>query len=243
MLIQSLLSCLPKSIKHIKKTQRINNSEVKQLNHVLLEDEMFTWEILNLIGTIAFALSGTIVAMEVKYDLMGAYILGFVTAFGGGAVRNLFIGLPVTTLWDQENLFIIAFVFITITYFLPSFILTAWEKWGVFFDAIGLGAFAVQGAIFAHEMSLPLSAAIVAAALTGTGGGVIRDILAGRKPLFLKKEIYILWTLLAGFPIGLGIIQSMTGYITILVLIVIFRMLSVQYGWSLPKRTIPVSFY
>lgn len=93
---------------------------------------MLTWDVLNLIGTIAFALSGTIVAMEVKYDVIGAYVLGFVTAFGGGAVRNLFIGLPVTVLWDQEKLFIIAFVFITITYYLPSFILTAWEKWGVF---------------------------------------------------------------------------------------------------------------
>lgn len=204
---------------------------------------MLTWDVLNLIGTIAFALSGTIVAMEVKYDVIGAYVLGFVTAFGGGAVRNLFIGLPVTVLWDQEKLFIIAFVFITITYYLPSFILTAWEKWGVFFDAIGLGAFAILGAMFAYDMSLPISAAIVAAALTGTGGGVIRDILAGRKPLFLRKEIYMLWTLLAGIPIGFGLIKTMPGYLIILSLIVILRMLSVQYGWSLPKRTLPNSFF
>lgn len=204
---------------------------------------MLTWDLLNIIGTIAFALSGTLVAMEVKYDLIGAYVLGFVTAFGGGAVRNLFIGLPVTVLWDQENLFIIAFVFITITYFLPSFISTAWEKWGVFFDAIGLGAFAIQGAMFANEMSLPLSATIVAAALTGTGGGVIRDILAGRKPLFLRKEMYILWTLLAGIPIGLGIVDTMPGYLLIITLIVTLRMLSVQYGWSLPKRSLPKTLF
>lgn len=198
-----------------------------------------TWDILNIIGTIAFALSGTFVAMEVKYDIMGLYILGFVTAFGGGAVRNLLIGVPVTTLWSQGNLFIIAFIIITLAFFIPSFLLLAWEKWGVFFDAIGLGAFALQGAIFAQEMNLPISAAIVAAALTGTGGGLIRDILAGREPLFLKKEIYILWTLLAGIPVGLGIVQTMPGYLTLLALIVIFRMLSVHYGWSLPKRTLP----
>lgn len=200
-----------------------------------------TWDILNIIGTIAFALSGTFVAMEVKYDIMGLYVLGFVTAFGGGAVRNLFIGVPVTTLWDQGNLFIIAFIIITITFFLPSYMLIAWERYGVFFDAIGLGAFAIQGAIYAAEMHLPISAAIVAAAMTGTGGGMIRDILAGRKPLFLKKEIYILWTLLAGIPVGLGWVDTMVGYLSILVLIVFFRMLSVHYEWSLPHRNLPTT--
>jgi len=200
-----------------------------------------TWDILNIIGTIAFALSGTFVAMEVKYDIMGLYILGFVTAFGGGAIRNLLIGVPVTTLWNQGNLFMIAFIIITLAFFLPSFLLLAWERWGVFFDAIGLGSFALQGAIFAQEMNLPISAAIVAAALTGTGGGLIRDILAGRKPLFLKKEIYILWTLLAGIPVGLGMVHTMLGYLIILTLIVLFRMLSVHYGWCLPRRSLSSS--
>lgn len=198
-----------------------------------------TWDVLNIIGTIAFALSGVFVAMEVKYDLMGVYILGFVTAFGGGAVRNLLIGVPVTTLWSQGNLFIIAFIIMTIAFFLPTFMLVAWEKTGVFFDAIGLGAFAIQGAIFAVDMGLPLSATIVAAALTGTGGGMIRDILAGRKPLFLKRELYIVWTLFAGILIGFGLVDSMIGYMMILVLIVGFRMLSVHFHWELPARSLP----
>lgn len=198
-----------------------------------------SWDILNIIGTIAFALSGAFIAMEVKYDIMGLYILGFVTAFGGGAVRNLIIGIPITTLWEQGNLFIIAFIVMTITFFLPKFMLQAWERWGDFFDAIGLGAFALQGAIFAAEMNLPISASIVAAALTGTGGGMIRDILAGRKPLFLRKEIYILWTLLAGVPVGIGLVNSDIGYMLILVLIVTMRMLSIHYQWSLPSRTLP----
>lgn len=198
-----------------------------------------TFDILNVIGTIAFALSGAFVAMEVKYDIIGIYILGFVTAFGGGAIRNLLIGVPITTLWEQNILFLIAFIIMTIAFFLPTLSFNTWEKWGVFFDAIGLGAFAIQGAIFANEMGLPISAAIVAAALTGTGGGMIRDILAGRKPLFLKKEIYILWTLLAGIPVGFGWIHSMLGYMLILCLIVSFRMLSIHYEWHLPRRNIP----
>src|SRR5690625_3091298 len=209
------------------------------MNHfIYMGGNTLTWDVLNIIGTIAFALSGTFVAMEVKYDLMGIYILGFVTAFGGGAIRNLLIGVPITTLWEQGNLFIIAFIIMTVAFFLPSFLFHTWERWGVFFDAIGLGAFAIQGAIYAAEMNLPISASIVAAALTGTGGGMIRDILAGRRPLFLKKEIYILWTLLAGIPVGIGWIHSTVGYLFILGLIVLFRMLSVHYRWSLPHRSI-----
>ncbi|WP_240375542.1 trimeric intracellular cation channel family protein [Bacillus piscicola] len=196
-----------------------------------------TWDILNIIGTIAFALSGVFVAMEEKYDLMGVYILGFVTAFGGGAVRNLLIGVPVTTLWNQGTLFVIAFIIMTIAFLLPaSWLLHTWSRWGVFFDAIGLGAFAVQGAIYAFEMNLPLSASIAAAALTGTGGGMIRDLLAGRKPLFLKHEVYIAWTTLAGIFVGTGWIHSMAGYLIILALIVMCRMLSVHYQWRLPRR-------
>lgn len=198
-----------------------------------------TWDILNIIGTIAFALSGVFVAMDVKYDIIGVYILGFVTAFGGGAIRNVLIGVPITVLWEQGTLFLLAFIIMTIAFLLPSFLMQAWEKWGVFFDAIGLGAFAIQGAIFAAEMNLPISAAIAAAAFTGAGGGMIRDILAGRKPLFLKREIYILWTLLAGIPVGLSFVQTMFGYMVILFLIVTLRMLSVHYGWHLPIRSLP----
>ena len=58
------------------------------------------WDILSIIGTIAFALSGAIVAMEEDFDILGLFILGFVTAFGGGAIRNLLIGLPISALWS-----------------------------------------------------------------------------------------------------------------------------------------------
>src|SRR5699024_11904657 len=98
---------------------------------------------------------------------------------------------------------------------------------------ICLGASAIQGSIFASEMGLPLSASIAAAALTGTGGGMIRDLLADRKPLFLKRELYIVWTLFAGIFIGLGLVNSMIGYMLILALIDIFRLLAVHYHWYL----------
>lgn len=195
-----------------------------------------TWDIFNVIGTIAFALSGVMVAMEEDYDLMGVYILGLVTAFGGGAIRNLLIGVPVSALWEQGNLFMIAIIVMTVAFFFPRLWVTPWLKWGLLFDAIGLSAFAIQGAIYATEMGHPLSAVIVAAALTGTGGGMIRDVLAGRKPLFLSKEIYIVWAMLAGLMIGLGIVTSTFSLIILFLIIIILRMLSVYFHWRLPHR-------
>ncbi|MCD8510435.1 MAG: trimeric intracellular cation channel family protein [Bacillus sp. (in: Bacteria)] len=193
-----------------------------------------TWEILNVIGTVAFALSGVLVALEEKYDLMGAYVLGFAAAFGGGAIRNLLIGLPVSALWAQGTLFTIAMIVMTIAFFLPRFWLSYWKKWGVLFDAIGLAAFSIQGALFAVSMGHPLSAVIAASVLTGTGGGMIRDVLAGRKPLVLRKEIYIVWAALGGLLIGLGWVQSTGTIIVLFTAIIVLRMLSVHYQWMLP---------
>lgn len=75
------------------------------------------WDVFSFIGTAAFAISGAIVAMEEEYDIFGVYILGMVTAFGGGAVRNVLIGVPVSVLWDQQFLFFVASILITIIFF------------------------------------------------------------------------------------------------------------------------------
>ncbi|UCZ54826.1 trimeric intracellular cation channel family protein [Bacillus shivajii] len=195
-----------------------------------------TWDVFNIIGTIAFALSGVTVAMEEKYDLMGVYVLGFATAFGGGAIRNLLIGLPVSALWEQGTLFTMAFIVMTVAFFFPRVWLHQWKRWGIFFDAIGLASFAIQGALFATSMGHPISAVIVAAVLTGTGGGMIRDVLAGRKPLVLKQEIYILWAFAGGLLIGLNIVDTTWKITLLFIAIIAFRMLSVKYKWSLPVK-------
>lgn len=162
------------------------------------------WELLSVIGIIAFAVSGAIVAMEEEYDILGVYILGIVTAFGGGAIRNLLIGVPVSALWEQGAFFQIALASVTIVFLFPKLLLRHWSKWGNLSDAIGLSAFAIQGALYAVKMGHPLSAVIAAAVLTGSGGGIIRDLLAGRKPLVLKAEIYAVWAALGGLIVGLG---------------------------------------
>lgn len=195
-----------------------------------------TWEVLSMIGTIAFAVSGAIVAMEEEYDILGIYILGIVTAFGGGAIRNLLIGVPVSALWDQGLFFQIALLAITAVFLFPANLLKHWQKWGNFFDAIGLSAFAIQGAIYAVNMNHPISAVIVAAVLTGSGGGIIRDLLAGRKPVVLRSEIYAVWAILAGLIVGLKIATSSWEMYTLFTLVTVLRVLSYTYDWKLPTR-------
>ncbi|MCR8641348.1 trimeric intracellular cation channel family protein [Paenibacillus sp. N1-5-1-14] len=197
------------------------------------------WEIFSIIGTVAFALSGAVIAMEEEYDILGVYVLGLVTAFGGGVIRNALIELPMSLLWSQGMYFQIALICITIVFIVPRRFITHWRTvWDPLFDAVGLSAFAIQGAILATNKGLPISAVIVAAMLTGIGGGMIRDVLAGRKPLVLRDEIYAVWGMLAGLCIGLGWQQNAIMLILLFVLVVGLRMISLLYKWKLPRRSL-----
>jgi uncharacterized membrane protein YeiH len=194
-----------------------------------------TWEILNIIGTVAFAVSGAMAAVEEEYDILGVYILGFVTAFGGGIIRNLLIGIPPSVLWEQQGLFLVAIVVMTIAFFMPGLWFKYLKQW-MFFDAVGLAAFAIQGALYAVRNDFPVSAVVVAAILTGSGGGLLRDVLAGRKPLIFRDEIYAVWAGLGGLALAFGWGKSPWQLYSLLVAIVTLRMLSVYYNWKLPKR-------
>jgi uncharacterized membrane protein YeiH len=196
------------------------------------------WDLLNIIGIAAFAVSGALVAMEEKYDIFGFYVLGLVTAFGGGVIRNVLIGLPINTLWKQELLIYVALIAITFVAICPSIWLNYCKKWLNFFDAIGLSAFSIQGALYATGKNLPLVAVIFAAVMTGIGGGVIRDLLAGRKPLVFQKEIYAFWAMLSGVVIGLGWGDDNWSLYLLCAVIVALRMLSCVLKWHLPGRLV-----
>lgn len=199
---------------------------------------MHLFDIFSIIGTVAFAMSGAFVAMEEEYDILGVLVLGLVTAFGGGIIRNVLIGVPVTTLWAQGDLILLAVLSILVAFVLPMSWINHWKKTEALFDAIGLSAFAIQGALYASDMKHPISAIIVAAVLTGIGGGIIRDLLAGRKPLVLRDEIYAVWAMLAGVAIWSGVFKSTVALVLLFVLVVFFRMLSVHYKWKLPRRSL-----
>mgnify|MGYP000911187441 CR=1 FL=1 len=201
-----------------------------------MEGDLF--HVFSLVGTIAFAASGAIVAMEEEYDILGVFVLGMVTAFGGGVIRNVLIGLPATTLWSQGLYLKTAALAILIVFVMPVRWIHHWRRGEAFFDTIGLAAFAIQGALYATEQHHPLSAVIVAAMLTGIGGGVIRDVLAGRKPLVLRDEIYAMWALLAGLVIGAAKLHETWQLLGLFLTVVFCRMLSVHYRWKLPRRTL-----
>ncbi len=176
--------------------------------------------------------------MEEEYDILGVFVLALVTAFGGGVVRNVLIGIPVTTLWEQRTYFLTALIAAFLVFIVPVSWIRKWKTWEALFDAIGLSAFAIQGALYATQMNAPLSAVIVAAMLTGIGGGIIRDVLAGRKPLVLRDEIYAVWAMLTGFLIGLGWVQGSWQLLVLFAVIVVLRMMSVFRRWRLPRRAL-----
>lgn len=140
------------------------------------------------IGIVAFALSGVEVGARRRLDLFGLLVMGIVTATGGGFMRDVAIGrLPLVL--DRPDYLIwaaasstVAIAFVWRGYRLPRWIVAT-------ADAAGLGAFAAAGALAAIAADLPLPAVIVLAMLTGTGGGLIRDLLADRVPLVLRSEI------------------------------------------------------
>ncbi|MBF6590923.1 MAG: trimeric intracellular cation channel family protein [Ktedonobacterales bacterium] len=197
------------------------------------------WDALNIVGVVAFAVSGALVGVEESYDLIGVFVLGIVTAFGGGIIKDVLVGIPVTTLWSQQQPLVAAVVAVLAVMLLPGRWVGQWRRWGVSFDAIGLATFATQAALQARRLGLPLSAVLVAAVLTGVGGGIARDVLAGRKPLVLRDEIYAVWALLAGAVIWVGWAATPLQVAVLVAVIVALRTSSVRWRWKLPRTPLP----
>lgn len=197
------------------------------------------WETLNIVGTAAFAISGAIVAREEAYDIIGIFVLGLVTAFAGGIIKNLLIGVPPTVLWQQGTLLLTALAAIVATILLPGRWVGQWKRRGTLFDALGLAAFAIQAASQARSLALPLGAVVVAAVLTGVGGGIVRDVLAGRKPLVFRDEIYAVWALLAGVVVWLGWADGGIGAALLFLAVVALRLAAVRWRWRLPHPALP----
>lgn len=197
---------------------------------------MEMWEIFSVIGTISFSVQGGLIAIENKYDLFAVYLFGMITAFGGGLLRHVIIGESDYGLWNQTELFWVAFISITLIILFPNFFEKSKGWWAGVLDSIGIIAFAIQGSISAVNMGLPVSAVVVAAILTATGGGVFRDILSQRKPVLLGENIYVLWIFLVGFIIGMRWAPANLHLLTIFVVFTSLRLLSYFNNWKIPYR-------
>ena len=192
--------------------------------------------LLNLIGTFVFAISGALTASSKKMDAFGAAVIAFITALGGGTLRDVLIGSqPVGWMVDNNYLYIVL-AGLLFSYFFKSYI-EKLRRTMFLFDTIGIGLFTVLGVQKTLEYGLSPMIAIMMGAVSAVFGGVLRDILSNRIPLIFRKEIYAT-ACLAGGLIYWGLIQTSVSsnwniFISVMIIMAI-RFFAVKKGWGLP---------
>ena len=153
--------------------------------------------ILDLVGTLVFAISGAMAASSKKLDLFGAAFIAFVTAVGGGTVRDLLLGTtPVG--WMQNT----TYIYVILGGVGITFLFKAWvrklRKTLFLFDTIGIGVFTILGLSKALILEVPALIAVMMGMFSAVLGGVIRDILINEIPLIFRKEIYAMACIAGG---------------------------------------------
>ena len=189
--------------------------------------------IFELIGTIAFAISGAIIGMGHRMDIFGVCILGITTACGGGMLRDIILGLTPPAMFLNPQYVLVATTS-SLLFFLPAVRrlcgknLKIYDTIMLITDAIGLGAFTVCG------MRVAIQAGYYV--ITGVGGGLLRDIFAGDRPYIFIKHIYACASILGGLlcyllwePLGAEV-SMMVGC----ALVIVIRLCSAHFRWSLP---------
>lgn len=199
--------------------------------------DLSLFNVLDLLGTIAFAISGALAAMNRRLDLFGIFIIAFVTAIGGGTVRDILIGnTPVT--WMENIIYIYLIGVVTIIAIIFRRKLNHLKTSLFLFDTIGLGVFTITGVEIGVQSGLNPIISITLGAMTGTFGGVIRDILCNEIPVIFRKEIYATACLIGGLAFvvlyELGMNQDVIYVVTSLTVIAI-RLVVVRYHISLPS--------
>lgn len=192
-------------------------------------------DVINVLGTLAFALSGIRMASLKEFDIFGAYILGLVTAIGGGTVRDVLLGKQPFWMTDGSY-FLITAVALVLTMIFKNKLLGL-GKTLFLFDTIGLGLFTVVGINTSISFGMDPWVCIALGAITGSFGGVIRDILLNEVPLLFKRDIYALTCITGGLvffggkELGLPLeIMEILSAGTIILL----RLLAIQYKIHLP---------
>ena len=195
------------------------------------------YSIIDILGTIAFAISGVLVAMDKKLDAFGVFIIAFVTAVGGGTLRDLLIGIrPVGWLNAPMHLLIIVITVLLAIIFVKQ--LKYIRKSLFLFDTIGIGLYTMVGIEKGLAADLPIVMCIALGTITACFGGVIRDILCNEIPVIFRKEIYATVCILGGLVYFLLIqfpIQNTIAYSMAIVTIIIMRILAVRFKISLPN--------
>lgn len=193
--------------------------------------------LLDLIGTFVFAISGIRVAARADMDIFGASVVGFVTAIGGGTVRDLLLNNhPITWMADMSYpLVILAAVPFT---FMMGKKLNNFSKTLFIFDTIGIALFTIIGMEKALSFGLNPFIAGLMGMISAVVGGVTRDVLCREIPLIFRKEIYATACLLGAVVFYLGLelnLPENLNYLTTTAVIITIRTVSIKWNWSLPK--------
>ncbi len=191
--------------------------------------------IIEIVGTIAFAISGIRLAAAKKFDWFGAYIVGLVTAIGGGTLRDIL--LDTTPFW-MENGWYLAVTGISLAYVIMfRKQLVRLNSTFFFFDTIGLALFVVIGIQKTIAFGYPMWVAVVMGTITGAFGGVVRDILINEVPLIFRKDVYGTACIAGGLIYWIMIITGASPVIqqlTCAATVILIRLLAVKYNWSIP---------
>lgn len=195
------------------------------------------FKLIDILGTIAFAVSGVYAAMEKRLDLFGVIIIAFVTAIGGGTIRDLMIGdLPVSWIRNINYTFIILGT--TAVVLLFRNVMKNFQKTLLVFDSIGLGLFTIVGIEKGIQFGLHPVVCVALGTITGCFGGVIRDMLINTIPIIFKKEIYASACIAGGtiyfVLLMVGVNTQLNEAISIICIFVI-RILAIRYDWRLPR--------
>ena len=199
----------------------------------------------DLIGTIAFAISGALVGVNKKMDLFGTLVLAVSTACGGGVIRDLMVGSIPPAMFRNPMYVAIAAIVATIVFFLvylhtkmPQGLAPLYDKLLFWFDTLGLAAFTVDGVMVGIGCGYQDNAFLLVflGFLTAVGGGTLRDVLAGRIPDIFLKHIYAVAAIAGGLvltltrPLG-DKISMVLGF----ALVIALRCLAAHYRWNLPR--------
>ncbi|MFA6276427.1 MAG: trimeric intracellular cation channel family protein [Pedobacter sp.] len=199
--------------------------------------DVSTTYVIEILGTISFAISGSFAAMQRRLDPFGVLIIAFVTSIGGGTVRDLLLGdTPVAWMRDVNYCLLIL-----VTSLLTVFFKTQIKKFKVtlfLFDSLGLGLFTLVGVQKGIVFGLSPGICVALGTITGCFGGVIRDTLLNTIPLIFRKEIYATACILGGilyFALLYFNLKADVAKIIVIAFIFTLRIIVVRYKLALPK--------
>lgn len=191
---------------------------------------------LDYLGTIVFALSGALAAGKQRLDVFGMVVVAFVTAVGGGTIRDVVLGLQ-PVFWVTQPEYVTLIVVSALVAFATIRRFARPARWLLILDALGLAVFTVLGCQRAMLVTQSLPIVVMMGIMSGTAGGLIRDVLCNKVPVVLQREIYATAALLGGVTFVLltwaGVAQDIVSLVAAGVVLAV-RLAALRYRLSLP---------